>query len=316
MSMKVLVTGGTGFIGSHLVDRLISDGCDVRVIDDLSTGKLDNIQSHLRAGRVEFVKGDIRDFSLVSKSVSGVDFVAHLAAVTSVPFSVLNPDLTFDVNLGGTLNLIRACAQKGVGRFVFVSSCAVFGDQEFLPVSENHRPFPVSPYADSKLLAERYCLGFDDRRLLRSVVLRFFNVYGPRQGLNDYSGVITRFIDRARRREPLVIYGDGLQTRDFVSVHDVVEAVCASLKSSVAEGEVFNIGSGKATSVGELARLVLDLAGLDLEVRYEKPRAGDIKNSYADVSKARRLLGFEPRVSLRDGLRELLEEGLEVSLNG
>jgi UDP-glucose 4-epimerase len=312
MLMKVLVTGGTGFIGSHLVDRLINDGCNVRVIDDLSTGKLDNIQSHLSAGRVDFVKGDIRDPSLVSKSVSGVDFVVHLAAVTSVPFSVLNPDLTFDVNVGGTVNLIRACAQEDVGRFLFVSSCAVFGDQKLLPVSENHQPFPISPYAESKLIAEHYCLGFHHRRLLRSVVLRFFNVYGPRQGMNDYSGVITRFIDCVRRKEPLVIYGDGSQTRDFVNVRDVVEAVYACLKSSFAEGEVFNIGSGKATSVGELARLVLDLAGVNLEVRYEKPRAGDIKNSRADVSKAKRLLGFEPRVPLRDGLRELLDEGLRV----
>ena len=272
-----------------------------------------NIRSHLSSGRVDFVKGDIRDVSLVTKSVDGVDVVVHLAALTSVPFSVANPDLTFDVNVVGTLNLIRACAQEGVGRFVFVSSCAVYGDPESLPVREEHKPNPISPYAESKLLAERYCLGFQDRQLLRSVVLRFFNVYGPRQGMNDYSGVITRFVDRVRQKEPLVVYGDGSQTRDFVCVYDVVEAVLASMKSSCAEGEVFNIGSGKPTSINELAKTVLELAGVDLMIRYEKARAGDIKDSYADISKAKKLLGYEPKVSLRDGLQMLLKEKMAVS---
>jgi UDP-glucose 4-epimerase len=312
-SLKVLVTGGAGFIGSHMVDRLVNDGYDVRIIDDLSTGRIDNIQSLLSAGKVDFVKGDIRDVSLVTKSVDDVDDVVHFAALTSVPFSVKNPELTFDVNLCGTLNLIRACAQEDVGRFVFVSSCAVCGDPESLPVREEHRTDPISPYAESKLIAERYCLGFQERQLLRSVVLRFFNVYGPRQGMNDYSGVITRFIDRVRQKEPLVIYGDGSQTRDFVNVHDVVEAILASMKSSDSEGEVFNVGSGKPTSINELAKTILELAGVDLEIRYEKPRAGDIKDSYADISKAKKFLGYEPKISLRDGLRVLLEEKLGVS---
>ena len=312
-SLKVLVTGGAGFIGSYLVDRLVKDGYEIRVIDDLSTGRLDNIQNHLNAGKIDFIRGDVRDASLVRKTVDGVDVVVHLAAVTSVPFSVENPDLTFDVNLLGTLNLIRACAQEGVGRFVFVSSCAVCGEPEFLPVKEEHRADPISPYAESKLIAESYCLGFQERQLLGSVVLRFFNVYGPRQGMNDYSGVITRFVDSVRRKEPLVIYGDGSQTRDFVSVYDIVEAVLASMKSSNAEGEVFNVGSGKPTSIGALAKTVLELAGVDLEIRYEKPRAGDIKDSYADISKAKRLLGYEPKVSLREGLLMLLKEKMAVS---
>jgi UDP-glucose 4-epimerase len=310
---KVLVTGGAGFIGSHMVDRLVNDGYDVRIIDDLSTGRIENIQSLLSAGMVDFVKGDIRDASLVTKNIDDIDVVVHFAAVTSVPFSVKNPELTFDVNLLGTLNLIRACAQRDIGRFVFVSSCAVCGDPKSLPVREEHQTNPISPYAESKLIAERYCLGFQQRQLLKSVVLRFFNVYGPRQGMNDYSGVITRFIDRVRQKEPLSIYGDGSQTRDFVNVHDVVEAVLASMKSSDSEGEVFNIGSGKPTSINELAKTILELAGVDLEIRYEKPRAGDIKDSYADISKAKKFLGYEPKVSLRDGLRVLLEEKLGVS---
>jgi UDP-glucose 4-epimerase len=231
-----------------------------------------------------------------------------LAALTNVPFSVENPDLTFDVNLLGTLNLLRSSIKENIDRFVFVSSCAVCGEPKSLPVNEEARTDPISPYAESKLAAERYCLGFQERQLLRSVVLRFFNVYGPRQGMNDYSGVITRFINSSRQGLPLVIYGDGSQTRDFVNVNDIVEAVLASMKRDDAVGGVFNIGSGKPTSINELAKTVLDLAGVDLEISYEKSRAGDIKHSYADISKAKKFLDYEPKVSLRDGLRALFEE--------
>ena len=303
---RVLVTGGAGFIGSHLVDRLVDEGYDVRVIDNLYSGKLENIERHIKSGKVDFVEGDIRDSALVKKSLVGVDAVFHLAAIISVPFSVSNPELTFDVNLTGTLNLLNACSEKSVNKFIFVSSCAVFGDTKILPVNENASTNPISPYAESKLLAERDCLSFQQKGLLQSVVLRFFNVYGPRQGMNDYSGVITRFINRAKQKQSLTIYGDGSQTRDFVNVHDIVEALLASLKSSSANGEVFNIGSGKPTSITELAKTVLELTGQDLEIRYELPRAGDIKDSYADISKAKRLLGYEPKVTLRDGLRALL----------
>lgn len=305
-SERVLVTGGAGFIGSHLVDRLVAEGYGVRVLDDLSAGKLENIAGHLRAGRVDFVKGDIRDSAVVAKCLDSVAVVVHLAALTSVTFSVANPDLTFDVNAFGTLNLLRTCVEQAVDKFVFVSSCAVYGDPEFLPVDEGCKANPISPYAESKFLAERYCLRFDKRKLLRSVVLRFFNVYGPRQGLNDYSGVITRFVDRVRKKEPLVVYGDGSQTRDFVSVHDIVEAVLASMRSVAAQGQVFNIGSGKPTSINELAKTILELAGVDLEIRHEKPRVGDIKDSYADISKAKKVLGYKPRVDLREGLEGLI----------
>ena len=304
--IRVLVTGGAGFIGSHLVDRLVDEAYDVRVIDNLYSGKLENIERHIKSGKVDFVEGDIRDALLVKKSLVGVDAVFHLAAIISVPFSVSNPELTFDVNLVGTLNLLNACYEKNVGKFVFVSSCAVFGDTKILPVNENASTNPISPYAESKLLAERDCLSFQQRGLLQSVVLRFFNVYGPRQGMNDYSGVITRFINRAKQKQSLTIYGDGSQTRDFVNVNDIVQALLACMKSSGANGEVFNIGSGKPTSITELAKTVLELTGQDLEIRCELARAGDIKDSYADISKAKRLLGYEPKVTLRDGLRALL----------
>jgi UDP-glucose 4-epimerase len=307
MSKKVLVTGGAGFIGSHVVDRLVNDGYEVRVIDNLSTGNLDNIQNHLNSGRVEFVKGDIREASTVKVTLEGVDAVIHLAALVSVPLSIQNPTLTFDINLLGTLNLLRSSIEKSIDRFVFVSSCAVCGDPKSLPVNEETPTDPISPYAESKLIGERYCLGFSEKQLLESVVLRFFNVYGPRQTMNDYSGVITRFLECCDRKLPLTIYGDGSQTRDFVNVTDVAAAVVASMESKVT-GEVFNIGSGRPTTINELAKSIIELTGSKNGVRFEKARAGDIKDSYADVSKAKKLLGFEAKLSLINGLETLIEE--------
>jgi UDP-glucose 4-epimerase len=303
---KVLVTGGAGFIGSHLVDRLVKEDYPVKVIDNLSSGKIENIQHHIDTNKVEFIKGDIRDATLVNKSVDGVGFVLHLAAIISVPFSMENPDLTFDVNTQGTHNLLLAAAEKSVEKFVFISSCAVYGDPEVNPVTEDIKTNPISPYAESKLIGERYCLSFNQSNQLKTVVLRFFNVYGPRQSMNAYSGVITIFINKVKQKEPLTIYGDGSQTRDFVNVRDIVDGILASMKTNKTDGEVFNIGSGKPTSINDLAKAVLELGNVDLEIKYEKYRTGDIKHSFADITKARKLLCYEPKVSLRDGLRELI----------
>ncbi len=310
---SVLVTGGAGFIGSHVTDRLVKEGYVVRIIDNLSTGKLNNIQGHIDSGIVDFVEGDIRDFARVKKTLEGIDVVVHLAALVSVPLSIENPDLTFDNNLMGTLNLLRASVNASVDRFLFISSCSVCGNPEVLPVTEEANTNPISPYAESKLIGERYCLGFNERKLLRSVALRFFNVYGPRQVMNDYSGVITRFINNIWNKQQPVIYGDGMQTRDFVNVLDVAEAVLASIKNAHAEGQIFNIGSGKPTSINELAKTILDLSGSYSKVRHETNREGDIKDSYADISKAKRILGYEPKVSLKDGLQSLLKERMGVS---
>jgi UDP-glucose 4-epimerase len=308
MPKKVLVTGGAGFIGSHVVDQLVTEGYSVRVLDNLSTGKLGNIQKHLDSGKIEFVQGDLRDASTVTKSLDDINVVIHMAALVSVPLSLENPDLTYDINLLGTLNMLRSSITHHIDRFVFISSCAVCGDPTALPVTENAPTNPISPYAESKLIGERYCLGFNEKHLLSSVVLRFFNVYGPRQGMNDYSGVITRFIDRCEQKLPLTIYGDGSQTRDFVNVKDVAGAVSAATRISKAEGEVFNIGSGTPISISELAKTVIELSGADLAISYEKPRFGDIKDSYADISKAKKLLGYTPKISLKDGLKSLLDE--------
>lgn len=306
MGKTALVTGGAGFIGSHLVDRLVAEGYFVKVIDDLSTGQLSNIASHVESGRVEFLKGDIRDQALIKKAVEGVDAVAHLAALTSVPFSMKNPDLVYDVNVSGSLNLIFAAIEAGVGRFVFASSCAVYGDTKVLPVSELAAFSPLSPYAESKLAIERCLRGLGLRGALDSVVLRFFNVYGLRQGLSEYSGVITKFFNCAKSRQPLMIYGDGSQTRDFVNVADIVEGIYSALTVSGVKGEVFNLGTGKPTSVNDLANAVLDLTGAKVGLRYESARFGEINESFADISKAKRLLGFQPYVVLREGLAALV----------
>ena len=305
-SKCALVTGGAGFIGSHLVDRLVAEGYHVKVIDDLSTGTLANIEGHVEAGRVEFLKGDIRDQALVKEAMHGVDVVAHLAALTSVPFSMKNPDLVYDVNVSGSLNLMFSAIETGVDRFVFASSCAVYGDTTVLPVSESADFKPLSPYAESKLAIERCLRGFSGRGVLDSVVLRFFNVYGPRQGLSEYSGVITMFTDRCRSHQPLLIFGDGSQTRDFVNVADVVAGIYAALTVSNITGEVFNIGTGKPTSVNELAHAVLELTGANVGIRYEPERLGEIKESYADNSRAKRLLSFRPKVGLNQGLKALV----------
>ena len=252
---SVLVTGGAGFIGSHLVDQLVNSGYNVRVMDNLSTGKLTNIQEHIENGTVNFVEGDIKDLEQVKNCVHGVDAVLHLAAVTSVSFSVKNPTLTYETNAAGTLNLLVSLAKEKVGKFVFISSCAVYGEPQYLPIDELHPTNPISPYAESKLLGERYCLGFHENKLLKSVALRFFNVYGLRQGLNDYSGVITRFVDKLKQGLPLIVYGDGSQTRDFIHVSDIVEAIQSCLENEGAGGQVFNVGSGKPTSISSAASI-------------------------------------------------------------
>jgi nucleoside-diphosphate-sugar epimerase len=311
---KVLVTGGAGFIGSHVVDRLVNDAYSVRIIDNLSTGKLMNINPHFGKGAVDFVRGDIRDSELVRKCVHDVDAVVHLAAITSVPFSVKQPQLTYETNVNGTLNLLNSCAEEKVEKFIFISSCSVYGEPKYLPVDELHSTNPISPYAESKLVGERYCLDFNKKCVLKSVVLRLFNVYGPRQGINDYSGVITKFIANTKQKTPLIIYGDGSQSRDFVNVHDVSQAVLQALKNEAAEGEIFNIGFGASTSLNELAKYVLELADSNLDIFYDQPRSGDIKNTFANISKAEKFLDYKPRFSLKAGLNSLFSAESQLQI--
>lgn len=303
---SVLVTGGAGFIGSHLVDALVERGYYVRIFDNFKTGKMNNIKRHLKSRDAELVKGSITEIEHVEKVVQNMDYVFHMAAKTSVPQSFLNPSRTFNVNVSGTVNLLRTCSHADVKKFVFGSSCAIYGDPYRVPVSEMEPADPISPYAESKMAGEQFCLGFYKTDLLKTVMPRFFNVYGPRPVMNEYAGVIVKFINNAKKGKPLIVYGDGTQTRDFISVYDLVNALIACLDNEKVDGQTFNLGTGKPTTIQDLAQMVVELTGSKSKIKNVKERAGDIKHSHADISKAKELLGFEPKVSLKEGLAELI----------
>jgi len=303
---SALVTGGAGFIGSHIVDRLIEEGFEVRVLDDLSTGSLKNIDEHLGKNGFHFLKGDIRDPNVLRNALKGVEMVFHEAALTSVPDSVADPLSTNEVNATGTLKLLKASAQLGVRRLIYASSSSVYGEQTKRPIKEDFVPRPMSPYAVSKLAAENYCSTFSRLGQLETVCLRYFNVYGPRQGRGPYSGVIRIFQDRLRRNKPPIIYGDGQQTRDFVSVHDAVRANMLAMTVKEAAGKVFNVGTGTGTSIQTLAKMIIGASGRRCVHPIHAPsRHGDIRHSCADIGKARRILGYSPTVRLRDYFRKL-----------
>ncbi|MGC9104746.1 MAG: SDR family NAD(P)-dependent oxidoreductase [Candidatus Methanodesulfokora sp.] len=299
--LRILVTGGAGFLGSHLVRALIKAGHSVRVLDNLSTGSLENI----RDLPLEFIRGDIRDYDTVEAAVKNVDVIFHLAALIDVTESIEKPLDYLEVNVKGTLNVARA--SRGVSAVIFSSSCAVYGEPEFIPISEDHKLSPKSPYAASKASGEAYIISYSNLNGYRPVILRLFNVYGPKQ-TKSYAGVISEFIRRALREEPPMIYGDGEQTRDFIHVEDVVDAMIRAMREERARG-IYNIGSGKATKIKDLAYLILKLAGkTEIKPVYMPPRPGDIRNSEADITRARRDLGFEPRVELDRGIEMLIDE--------
>jgi len=304
-TLRVLVTGGAGFIGSHLVKALVKAGHQVRVLDNLSTGSIENLADVLNA--IEFVRGDVSDYGAVESAVRGVDAVVHLAALIDVAESVEKPDLYFDVNVRGTYNVVKA--SKNVSTFVFASSSAVYGEPIRVPIPEDHPLMPKSPYAASKVSGEAFVQAFANQYGFRPVILRLFNVYGPKQS-RSYAGVIIEFTRRVSRGEPPVIFGNGEQTRDFVHVSDVVEAVMLSLRNEGARG-VFNIGSGEGVTINRLAHLILELMSReDLRPIYAPPRLGDIRHSIADITRARKELGFEPKLGLEVGIKELIRHNI------
>jgi nucleoside-diphosphate-sugar epimerase len=306
--LKTLVTGGAGFIGSHLVDKLIDDGAEVTVLDNLSTGKTENIEKHLQNRNMQFVKGNICNFGLVKKLVRDVDSIINLAAIVSVPDSIKNPLLVNKVNVIGTLNLLKASLNGDIKRFIQASSAAVYGESETLPISEDLIPKPVSPYAVSKIAAENYAQVFSHVYGLETVCLRFFNVFGLRQAYNPYSGAITIFINDLLNNRPPTIFGDGEQTRDFVSVYDVASCCMLALTKEGIGGQVFNVSSGKTTTVNSLVWLLQKMTNrVSLKPIYMNPRCGDIRHSWGNIDKARKVLGYIPKVSLEKGLKELLD---------
>ena len=302
---RYLVTGGAGFIGSHIVETLVRRGDAVRVLDNLMTGKRENLAVVL--DRLEFVEGDIRDLGTCRRAVSGVDHVLHQAALASVPGSIADPVLTNAINVGGTVNLLVAARDAGVRSFVLASSSAVYGDDPGLPKVEGREGRPLSPYGVSKWVGEKYAQAFHVLHGLKTVALRYFNVYGSRQDpASQYAAVIPVFITKVLRGEAPVIYGDGEQSRDFIHVDDVVRANLAAAASEGAGGEALNIAGGTGLSVNALLAAVNAALGADVRPLRAGRRPGDIEHSTADIGRARRLLGFEPGVSLAEGLKRTI----------
>jgi UDP-glucose 4-epimerase len=303
---SALVTGGAGFIGSHLVEALVSAGCKVRVYDNLSSGNTANLK-HLE-GQFSFFQADIRDREKLESALEGCEVVFHLAAIVSVPQTVENPIDSADVNEMGTLFVLDASRQTEVKRVVFSSSCAVYGDDPRLPKRENMAPKPMSPYAAQKLAAEYYAKVFYDLYGIETAVLRYFNVYGPRQDPSSpYSGVISIFMTKALLNEPAVIYGDGNQSRDFIYVQDVVKANLLAATAKNVSGQVMNIGSGQSVRINELWQAICTLSGRSSDPRYASKRPGDIVASLADMERARKLLGFECEASFEKGIESTFE---------
>lgn len=303
--MRALVTGGAGFIGSHIAHRLVREGHEVVVLDNLSSGKLENLAA-IRE-QVRFVEGDVRDRAAVEAVTAGCEVVFHEAAIVSVPYSVEHPEESHDVNIEGTINVLQAARKAKTRRVVFASSAAIYGEEPTLPKVETLLPEPVSPYGVEKLTGEHYLATWSRLFGLETVALRYFNVFGPRQDPSSaYSGVISIFGDRILAGKPITFFGDGKQCRDFVYVDNVVSAnILAATRPNVS-GRVFNVGCGARTTLLELAELIGKTAGKPVERSFGASRAGDIAESVADIGRARRELGYEPTVGVAEGLARLI----------
>ncbi len=300
------MTGAAGFIGSHLCERLLRIGFEVHGLDNLSRGSAEKIEA-LRRNGLHFHRVDVRDRYEVERILREVkpDIVMHLAALISVEESFEKPELYMEVNAVGTKNIVEGANKAGSRRLIYASSAAVYGNPIKLPISEDHPLKPISPYGLSKLAGEVHIRSrFTGEE--NSVILRIFNVYGPGQSL-EYAGVIAKFLNHLRMKKPPTIFGDGSQTRDFIHVHDVVEAFIRSLDAKLDNHEVINIASGKPTRIIDLAETMINLFGLDLKPVHQPLRQGDIQESYADISRARRILGWNPSITLKEGLRSLIE---------
>ncbi len=303
---KTLITGGCGFIGSHIAEALVADGTNVRIFDNFSSGKLENLNGF--GSDIEVIRGDICDPESLNGAMKGITQVFHEAALVSVAVSVDKPLDNDAINIRGTLNVLQAARVAGVKRVVFATSAAVYGNNPDLPKRENMLPEPESPYALGKLTGEYYLKLFSSLYGVETVALRYFNVFGPRQdGKSMYSGVISRFTDDLRNGRTPTIFGDGQQTRDFVYVKDVVQANLLAMRSSkVGRGEIFNVATGKTVSLLQLLDTLKKITGIQVAPQFKEARAGDIKHSLADISKIRDALGYAPKFGLEEGLRAIV----------
>ncbi|HEX5706455.1 MAG TPA: SDR family oxidoreductase [Pyrinomonadaceae bacterium] len=307
LSGIVLVTGGAGFIGSHIAEACAASGARVRVLDDLTTGYVENIEE-IR-GEVDFVRGSVNDRETLRRALEGVEVIFHEAAIPSVPRSVENPEETHRACAEATFNLLVAAREAKVRRLVYAASSSAYGDQPTLPKTEEMAPMPLSPYAAAKLVGEHYCQAWTHSYGFETVALRYFNVFGPRQDPgSQYSGVISRFVSALSTGERPVIYGDGEQSRDFTYVSNAVDANLRAAESSGAVGQVINVANGERTTLNELLDALKKITGRSkVQAEYREPRVGDVRHSLADITRARALLGYEPKVGLEEGLRLTLD---------
>jgi nucleoside-diphosphate-sugar epimerase len=305
---NILVTGGAGFIGSHLVPQLLEKGHSVTVLDNLSTGKLENLNGVIDHPKFTFQRGDILDKTILNEIFERIDSVIHLAALIDISASIADPIQNHEVNVNGTFNMLHAAIKHNVKKFVFASSTAVYGDAKTLPVQENIAVHPISPYAASKVAGEAYCSAFASCFGLETIALRFFNIYGLRSENSPYSGVITKFLQKIVKGEVLTIDGDGEQTRDFIYVSDVVKAVILALEHEGLKGEVFNVCTGVPTSINQLAATLKTVTGKNPNVKRGPARLGDIRSSYGDPTKAAENFGFRASADLTEGLQMLFDE--------
>jgi UDP-glucose 4-epimerase len=305
---NILVTGGAGFIGSHIVDRLSAEN-RVIVLDNLFTGQMPNLGKS--KDRITFIRGDVLDKALLTDIVGKVDIIFHLAANVGNIRSIQDPYFDMDMNIRGMLNLLEACRNSKVERLVYSSSGAIFGEARYLPIDEEHPLNPESPYAVSKLAAEKYCFAFYKVHGVPATALRYFNVYGPRQDTSEYANATSIFFSRIREGKPITIFGDGKQTRDFVFVEDVVSANILAATQPAAIGEIFNIATGRETSIEQLASIIRQISDKDNPVIYAAPRAGEVRHSLANIEKAQRLLGYNPETDLQEGLLLTWKEGVK-----
>lgn len=301
-----LVTGGAGFIGSNVVRQLLADQQQVRVLDNFLTGKRENLTDVIHD--IEMIEGDLRDFDTVKQASEGIDYVLHIGALPSVPRSVADPILSNAININGTLHVLEAARHQGVKRVVFSSSSSVYGDTPTLPKQEEMPLQPLSPYAAHKAAGELYCRVYYNIYQLETVCLRYFNVFGPRQDpASQYAAVVPKFITAIQQGNSPVIYGDGKQSRDFTYIHNVVAANLAAAIAPYAAGETINIACGSRITINELARRIGTLLGKKAHPRYEPARPGDVKHSLADISKAQRLLNYQPMADIDAGLQQTIE---------
>jgi nucleoside-diphosphate-sugar epimerase len=306
--MKYLVTGGAGFIGSNIVKELLRQGQEVRVLDNFATGKRENILPLLKNSKLTLIEGDLRSFHIARAAVKGVDYILHQGALPSVPRSINDPITSNDVNVLGTLNILEAAKEFGVKRVVCASSSSIYGNSETLPKVETMPVNPMSPYALTKYAQERYCQIFHQLYGLETVSLRYFNVFGPNQDpTSQYSAVIPKFIRLIQQEREPIIYGDGLQSRDFTFVENNVWANIQACTAEKAAGEVINIACGERYTLLDLVRMINEIMGKNVEPRFEPERPGDVKHSLAGIEKARQLLGYEVRVDFKTGLERTID---------